>query len=60
MIVFKPGSKFLLNQQLVTVDYVIVNKNDLFIQLVEVEQRCRPQDLKPVVAPPRKQPVKPT
>lgn len=48
MMLFKPGRQFLLNNRIVSVNYVIVRKIGLFIQLKEVQANCRPQDLVPL------------
>lgn len=52
MILFKPGRQFFLNNRKVTVDYVIIRKKGLLIQLHEVQEQCRPQDLVPIGTPP--------
>lgn len=48
MIFYSPGKKFVLGNQVVTIDYVIIRKRGMLIQLMEVERHCRPEDLKQV------------
>lgn len=50
MIVYSPGKKFILGNQIVTIDYVIIRKRGMLIQLMEVERHCRPEDLQEVEA----------
>lgn len=48
MIFYKPGTQFLFNDEMVSVDFVIIRKMSMMVRLRGYEQACKPEDLIPL------------